>query len=111
MDICKTLDPNSLLKEFSRDTFNIRCKSGLKRVKGYTAVIPCVEGRFSVDSRIGLHKDDKGFWTVTDLHSGLAITATDRYSTRKDALREFIRLYPRYSHIVSERYLKEVMGK
>ena len=93
-----------------RKEFNIRTKDGLQRVKGYTCAITCFDDSMAhaVFAEIGVHKNDAGFWTITDLHSGCAITSTLVWKTRKEAIGAFLMKYPAYSRFCMNREFEEI---
>ena len=89
---------DSLTNLLEKHEFNIRTEKGLERVKGYTAFIKCTDKEKWVDGvGIGVHKNEAGFWIVTDLHSGRAITSALVWRTRKEAIGAFLMKYPAYS--------------
>lgn len=103
---------DSLEDLLERHEFNIRTKDGMERVKGYTALIDCIDGEKRVDNvGIGVHKGKAGFWVVTDLETGRAITTTLVWRRRKDALGAFLQKYPAYSRLCIDRTHREFWGE
>ena len=99
---------DSLEDLLEKHEFNIRTKDGLERVKGYTALIKCTDKEKWVDGvGIGVHKSKAGFWVVTDLETGRAITSTLVWRKRKDALGAFLQKYPAYSRLCIDRAYRE----
>lgn len=95
---------DSLTELLNKKEFNIVTKDGMKRVKGYCALIKCVDGNRWVDGvAIGVHKNKAGFWVVSDLETGQAITSTLVWTKRKDALGAFLQKYPAYSRLCIRR--------
>lgn len=85
--------------------FNIIRTDGLHRVSGYVAEIDCIaDDRCLPCVGIGVHRDEKGFWTVTDLESGRAVTATNVWTRRRDAIGAFLMKYPAYARFCLHRY-------
>lgn len=94
---------DDILDLLRKGEFNIKRKDGLHRVSGYTATIDCEDrGNKVTGVPIGVHKIGK-YWTVTDLHTGLAITATDVHTKRSDAIGAFLMKYPAYSRLCISR--------
>lgn len=102
----------TLTKLLGCHEYNIRTKSGLERIKGYTAQIACADKDVTLDSiAIGVHKGKRGYWVVDDLESGLAITPTQVYKTRRDALDAFLtRYYQAYSRLCIERNRDRILA-
>lgn len=99
---------DSLEDLLEKHEFNIRTKDGLERVKGYMALIKCTDKEKWVDGvGIGVHKSKAGFWVVTDLETGRAITSTLVWRKRKDALGAFLQKYPAYSRLCIYRAYRE----
>ena len=94
---------DDILGMLRKKEFNIKCKDGMHRVKGYVTAIDCEDRGNKVSGvPIGVHRIGK-YWAVSDLHTGLAITAIDVHTKRSDAIGAFLMKYPAYSRLCIRR--------